>query len=864
MTQSQHARLPIAILALVLAVSGPAGAALGEPGTEATATPAIEGTAAPTPPAETPAPEAEGPDAADIPVADAEPPAVAAAAEGVVRVQESDDRIALIGTWVHHPSSAFSGGAYAYSYTKGSTLTLLMRGTAVTIFGPRGPSYGKAEVFVDGDSRGVVDLYQGTYDLGATIFTTAGLADGIHTVTLKILGTASASSSGKAIVVDAIDVTGTVLDVFAPPVGDLPQGVEDSDPRVWYHGLWTDAPNSAASGGRLSYASVVGSLCEFTFSGTSVAWIGPRFTMYGQAEVIVDGVSHGIVDQYGPRAAHGQVIWHTTGLPDGPHKVTIKVRGTKSSASRGDLIVVDRFAVDEMLVPRHEETGSRVSLYDGWASVNAAGSSGSRYSRSSTRDAHAVIRFNGTSFRWVGPRGAGFGKAEVHLDGRLVGVVDQFAPTDVAQDVIWAIDGLDNAQHAVVIRVLATKRPEATGVAIGYDFAESVAGAFGEASWWPVRPTRIEDGDWRIAETGLWTTSSSSAFSGGAYSYSSRAGATLTARLNGPDIAMRGPKGPSYGRVEVVLDGVSQGVIDLYAPSYDLGATIFSATGLTPGAHTVVLRVLGTYAPGSSGAVVVVDALDAGGTPLALLDERGSGASRSSGWATASSPAMALGTYVYSRDRGATLTQRFIGSSVSVIGPRGPSYGQSEVVINGYRYGMIDQWAPTYSYGERLFERRGLADKENVVTVRVLGTKNASASNTLVVLDGFGVTGERVSARGRVTACAREQLDKQYVWAAEGPSTFDCSGLSLYCYRRAGISLPHYSGYQYRMCNPKYLDWKPLKTGDLAFTTDPSYIHHVGIYVGWGLTINAPGTGKFVEYRSAESYGCYGRIPALR
>jgi len=116
---------------------------------------------------------------------------------------------------------------------------------------------------------------------------------------------------------------------------------------------------------------------------------------------------------------------------------------------------------------------------------------------------------------------------------------------------------------------------------------------------------------------------------------------------------------------------------------------------------------------------------------------------------------------------------------------------------------------------------------------------------------GGGAGGGTIS--GTPNACAaiavaeaQKQIGKPYVWAAAGPNSFDCSGLMLYAYKKAGVSLPHYSGDQYSG-QPKVSKGSELP-GDLVFFGSP--IHHVGMVIGGGKMIEAPYTGAYVRISS--------------
>lgn len=91
------------------------------------------------------------------------------------------------------------------------------------------------------------------------------------------------------------------------------------------------------------------------------------------------------------------------------------------------------------------------------------------------------------------------------------------------------------------------------------------------------------------------------------------------------------------------------------------------------------------------------------------------------------------------------------------------------------------------------------------------------------------------------------ELGKEYVWGATGPDTFDCSGLTQFVWKAAGVQIPRVAADQDAWAIPVPLSG--LLPGDLVFfgTTD---IHHVGIYIGDGLMINAPHTGTVVQVSS--------------
>lgn len=127
------------------------------------------------------------------------------------------------------------------------------------------------------------------------------------------------------------------------------------------------------------------------------------------------------------------------------------------------------------------------------------------------------------------------------------------------------------------------------------------------------------------------------------------------------------------------------------------------------------------------------------------------------------------------------------------------------------------------------------------------------------------ISGDRSAQIETVIARAMSQLGVQYAWGggnANGPTLgirdggvadsygdynkvgFDCSGLTLYAFAGVGISLPHYTGYQYQ--HGTKVSPSEMQRGDLIFY-GPGASQHVAIYLGDGQMIEAPNSGSVVK-----------------
>jgi cell wall-associated NlpC family hydrolase len=139
---------------------------------------------------------------------------------------------------------------------------------------------------------------------------------------------------------------------------------------------------------------------------------------------------------------------------------------------------------------------------------------------------------------------------------------------------------------------------------------------------------------------------------------------------------------------------------------------------------------------------------------------------------------------------------------------------------------------------------------------------------TQVVPRGGGPTSEF-----RPTACPAENstgpgavaaakacslIGKPYMWAAAGPNGYDCSGLALTAWAAAGVSLRHYTKWQWS--DTKAISRAQLRPGDLVFFY--SDLHHMGLYVGAGWMVHAPKAGDHV--RMAKIDGGYMPIAGYR
>lgn len=145
-----------------------------------------------------------------------------------------------------------------------------------------------------------------------------------------------------------------------------------------------------------------------------------------------------------------------------------------------------------------------------------------------------------------------------------------------------------------------------------------------------------------------------------------------------------------------------------------------------------------------------------------------------------------------------------------------------------------------------LFDRLSAAERRAFLAAQSNQADRASRTETRAPVAEAPVNVPVSGRAGIAVAAARSKLGSPYVWAAAGPSSFDCSGLTMYAWGQAGVSLPHSSSMQ--MSSGQRVSLSALQPGDLVFYGSPVY--HVAIYVGGGQVIHAPQTGDVVRYAS--------------
>jgi uncharacterized membrane protein len=675
-----------------------------------------------------PAPEDETPPADAVPLS--RPSLLTTWA--ITRTEDSDPAVTYSGTWTPiADASAFraSNGDYTRSQTAGDVASFSFSGTWAAVGFVTSTDSGYAEIFVDGASQGLVDLYSRIGDIKRV--TLAGLADTAHVITVTVSGTQNPFSTNDRVGIDYFDTwDGTTM-----PDGSY----EENDGRVWLSSGWANQVDPNASGG--SYYRN-GQTAWFPFTGDSITFQGMTSTNAEKIAIYLDDDFRGYYSLY-------DFTVHTTtltfdGLGAGPHVMTVRAyRGqatidvftTPASGPATQPPVIGSFH-------RYEENDPAV-FYNGfpftqttttWFSeFNDAVSDHYAY-RSGNPGDTAALTFDGTAV------GVGFyadrfsGYAEIFLDGVSQGVYDLYRRDAAIVPVYF--HNLPAASHTISVTVLGQANPYATSDDVYIDYFDVWDGV-------PLPDGTFEELDDRVYRSFRWSLLTHAQASGGQYLQD---GITSLANVwfpfTGDTVsfrAMASSQGSQWARVSI--DGQPLAEINLY--SNTTVSRTYSFDGLGSGLHVLQLsRYRGELAvdsfttPGSGPfyqTAVYTGVVRYEEDDPALLYNGLPYDQRKQSWSEEALFEASSRYAVLSTTAGDTVSLTFDGRWVSAGFVTNQFGGQAEIFIDGVSQGTVGLYSANADVES--FTVGGLLTGTHTISITVLGLPDPPSSQSRVYLD---------------------------------------------------------------------------------------------------------------------------------
>ena len=256
--------------------------------------------------------------------------------------------------------------------------------------------------------------------------------------------------------------------------------------------------------------------------------------------------------------------------------------------------------------------------------------------------------------------------------------------------------------------------------------AQAIIAASGpEAAYQPLNGL-LDDDSTAIAYTGSWSASGNRGLGdlNDALHATTVNGDTATLTFTGTGVSVIGEKNTDQGQVEVFIDGTSQGLFDTSAPTRQVQQSVYSASGLPVGSHTIqVVKRSGNFTTVDGFEVAgsyndTAPAIAYAGTSWGYFGSRGLGDYQDDVHAASSN--------------GDSVTVTFTGTGISLITETNTDEGQIAVSLDGASQGTVNANASTRHAQQTLYSASGLAPGRHTLTL-------TKVTGTFLVIDRFDI-----------------------------------------------------------------------------------------------------------------------------
>jgi hypothetical protein len=525
---------------------------------------------------------------------------------------------------------------------------------------------------------------------------------------------------------------------------------QQSDAMLTYLGSWSVTSSWSFSGGSLHSTGVTGAAALMIFTDSAVSLVATTGRGYGKALVSLDGAPAEYVDFYSATTLYKQPVYVKSGLAAGEHTLTIKCAGEKNASSSGYSINLDAIDVGGMLnqapVPeRHQQDDGNFEYSGVWAPTSSWSASGLSFTSVDAPGSAVNITFDGTYLAWYATTGRAYGKAQVSLDGGAPVLVDFYASYTKYKQRVYTTGLLADGSHTLSIYWVGLKNAAATGTRIDVD-AFDILGTVATAPEPAPILWRYQQSDSRLTYLGTWSYSSTWSASGGSLVSTAVTGAGVLVDFTGTSVSLLAKTAPWYGEATVTLDG-SDETVDFYSAATLYKQPVWSATGLSPGPHTLTIKCAGTKRLASAGCSIDLDALDITGylvqAPVVTRYQQDNTAFAYTGtWTPSATTWLASGgSFTSANVTGAKVIVDFTGEYLAWYAKTAPWYGKATVTLDSGTPFEVDLYSATQLYKKQVYNTGLLAEGGHILIIQWSGLKRPAASGTTIDVDTFDIVG---------------------------------------------------------------------------------------------------------------------------
>jgi hypothetical protein len=372
------------------------------------------------------------------------------------------------------------------------------------------------------------------------------------------------------------------------------------------------------------YAFTTNVIAHFRFHGTQVKIYTVKEPHGGIIGYNLDGMGETTMSNYAPTVMGNMLSYTSPMVADGDHDLVIRVTGTHEMASDSNAITLDKAEVfgtiaSQVLAATVNDTvtGNGPNQWDygqsGWAFYNGANISSAfqgdeHYAFTTNVVAH--FRFSGTQVKIYTVKEPHGGIIGYNLDGMGETTVSNYAPTIMGNMLSYTSPMVGDGIHDLVIRVTGTHEMASDSNTITVDKAEvfapppqTLTATINDNT------TGTGNNQWDYGMTGWFFyngSNISSAFQGDEH-YAFTTNVTGTFRFTGTQVKIYTVKESAGGNIGYTLDANPEVILSNYSPTIMGNTLSFVSPVVANGPHTLVIRVVGTHEPASSGNAITVD-----------------------------------------------------------------------------------------------------------------------------------------------------------------------------------------------------------------------------------------------------------------
>jgi len=371
-------------------------------------------------------------------------------------IEDSSSSVTYAGSWGVWSNQANSGSTAHYSAQTGASATLFFSGPNVGVTYLKDFNGGIATITIDGTAVDQLDTFAAVQTFQQQKY--YAVANGPHSLAVRVSGSKNPSSA----------YTWITFDAFVTPVV-LPPGTtfEDSSTLVTYSGTWAVWSNPGNSGGTTHYSAQAGASTTLYFSGPYVGVTYLKDVNGGIATISIDGAAMDQLDTYAPVQTFQQQKFYA--VTDGPHRITVRVSGTKNPASAYTWITVDAFVAQTGLPAGTVFEDNSVSVgYSGtWMIWSNPANSGGTAHYSAQTAANATLSFSGPYVGVMYLKDVNGGIATISIDHTVVDQLDTYAAIQTFQQQTYYV--VSAGSHSISVSISGVKNAASTATWVTLD-----------------------------------------------------------------------------------------------------------------------------------------------------------------------------------------------------------------------------------------------------------------------------------------------------------------------------------------------------------------------------------------------------------